>query len=1164
MKFMDRLSRLLGRRSEGQIDSESDPVGRAEVPHISDGHLDVLPSFTKIPVLNSLNSDKESPLHLETRSADFASGDPVARTSPSPREGRFDGQEAEDIPVSESHSVATENLPLSRKSHRETREEVNPEAMRYTDTPETAHKSSGLDSQEVFQKKSRKEVLGSSSDTEPNEIPFEENTDSKTIHLMVKPAGQPPAEAIRITCPSCSACYEIERSFIPETGRDLECSECGNAWFQVLEINDDLTILSTGDTDQSREIDRVSLVDCTDSVDAYGSRREHSTQDHLTPSEIRQIIEARQDGMHEFVASQRFHAIDPKGDTPLHLAARMGNLALCDLFIRSGADPGALNHERRSPADVAHAEGHKLASQLLSSLTTSQEIASLDAHEKSPIPETTADMIEAIPQTHLSAVNDIEPDDVGRHRQERSTETSWTDDRVELLTGMWSEGRSANQISRELGGVSRNAVLSKAHRLGLWEKDGAKTSSSERKSEVPLDVAARPFAVPEQRLGPEIAQTAAATNQLDDLDDLLSFEAEEEPEEFFGESASETASGTFVALVSPAPVVSDDEDGDWDLDLSPALIAGEGIGSSAVVPADHGAENDFLKVRNRGRKSLKRAVVQIGTRLSIDPEICIIWAEGILAKGWCSFQDVDGLVANCEGNGDLEELRNNLQRNLEAAGFDIDQANAHDAGLWNSRSDVSSDDLADVIEAALTRRTRLPGTQRFVMDKLDEMQLLEPMMRAKQELQLGILGSETAVQTILDVMDSIRAGARDPVSVSLRTIIPSRPGHAETSEVMAAVEALRLWHTTGRVMDGKRRREALAALETLDLSLAFHKELVRTLEQFPACQAEASQLEAEILIAESATEHLIREHLPYVRRFASRNVDEGEDPEDVFQVAFMGLQRSTRRFDPERGYRFLIYATYWMRQAITRWRADEGAAIRIPVHRNEKITKLDRALERLDVRVGGAVSDLELAEELEWTIDEVRQFRGIPREAEYPASLDDWDNLLPEPSEVDVFDQAETESIVTDALADLPERQADVIRMRFGIGRDSDMTLEEIGQIYGVTRERIRQIEAKGLDRLSHPGRKRRLQELLGYDSSRGSKASSSTAPEQHIPAEPVERSQTLTSWSESRVDRLRELWAAGMSASEIAQELGGTSRNAVIGKLSRLGLSESDRGQCQ
>jgi RNA polymerase primary sigma factor len=209
-------------------------------------------------------------------------------------------------------------------------------------------------------------------------------------------------------------------------------------------------------------------------------------------------------------------------------------------------------------------------------------------------------------------------------------------------------------------------------------------------------------------------------------------------------------------------------------------------------------------------------------------------------------------------------------------------------------------------------------------------------------------------------------------------------------------------------------------------------------------------------------------------------VEEGEELEDVFQVAFMGLQRSTRRFDPERGYRFLIYATYWMRQAIMRWRADEGAAIRIPVHRSEKMAKLDRALDRLDVHISGAVSDEELAAELEWTIDEVKQFRGFPREAEYPASVDDWDSLLPEPEEGSGFDDTETERIVADALAELPKRQADVIRMRFGIGHESEMTLEEIGQIYDLTRERIRQIEAKGLKSLSHPGRKRRLQELLG------------------------------------------------------------------------------------
>lgn len=702
----------------------------------------------------------------------------------------------------------------------------------------------------------------------------------------------------------------------------------------------------------------------------------------LKPFEIQLIAEGKLDKLLEFAASSRLHATDLQGDTPLHFAARAGTLAVCDLFIRSGADPYALNHNRQTPAEVAFAEGHGLASELLSSLvaapretkTLGQNLVSFAAEIAVPAPD-------AVEDCSTIVIKETEP---------------------------------------------------------------------------PV--------------------------RVDDLDDLLNFEAKAEPEEFFNHYAGAAASGTFTTLASPSPVVSDNEAEDWYLDLSPAPIAGEGIGSDTCTPItiDHGAENDFLKVRKNGRKSNKRAVVRTGTRMSIDPGFCVTWSEEILAQGCCSLSDIDRLVDACNGNGDFEELRINLTRNLEAAGFDLEHASGQDMDLWYVISDISSDDLVEAIEAALTRRTHLPGTQRFVMSKSDELQLLEPMMRAKQELQLSMLSSETAVVTILHVMDSIRAGSRDPTSVSLRTIIPSRQNHAETSKVMDAVDTLRSWHISGRIMDGKQRRNALAALEALDLSLAFHKELVRSLQQFPSSRNEASMLKAKILFFEAVNDRLICEHLPYVRRFASRNVVEGEDPEDVFQVAFMGLQRSTRRFNPELGYRFLIYATYWMRQAITRWRADEGAAIRIPVHRNEKITKLDRALERLDVLVDALVSDHELADDLEWTIDEVRELRSIPRTAEYPASINEWDNLLPEFSDPDIVSQAETERIVAEALADLPERQADVIRMRFGIGRETDMTLEEIGQIYGLTRERIRQIEAQALARLAHPRCRKRLQTLIG------------------------------------------------------------------------------------
>jgi RNA polymerase primary sigma factor len=122
------------------------------------------------------------------------------------------------------------------------------------------------------------------------------------------------------------------------------------------------------------------------------------------------------------------------------------------------------------------------------------------------------------------------------------------------------------------------------------------------------------------------------------------------------------------------------------------------------------------------------------------------------------------------------------------------------------------------------------------------------------------------------------------------------------------------------------------------------------------------------------------------------------------------------------------------------------------------------------------------------------------------------------------------------------------------------MTLEEIGQIYGVTRERIRQIEAKALDFLSHPGRIRRLRTLLGYDGVRRSSPPISTALDEDNADGVPGDGKTLTPWTDERVERLKRLWGTGMSANEIAKKLGGTSRNAVIGKLSRLGLLESDR----
>lgn len=1032
--------------------------------------------------------------------------------------------------------------------------------------------------------------------------PFGEDLSELAQKESQREAGRKDAAAVvRINCPGCMVCYEVARELVPQGGRDLQCSNCGHEWFY--EVNASIEMQQSRSSPSApmlpQNLDRASENRAKVSGDKENTSIVHADCPPLTPSEVRVVISGSQEALDAFIASGRLNAVDPKGDTPLHLAARMGKLALCDLLVRAGTDPLALNHGRLTSADVALSEGHAVVAQLLYSL--SAKSSQTESNEEPTIRPLADPVRQATSPTHVPGTASIHasaPDDGDSLGSGQNSTTTWTIERVVLLSKLWSEGRSASQIAKELGGSSRNAVLSKLFRLGLLNKPReaivlpagesipqphrplqypvTSESDMERLRAEPLlddgrddfEVSSRAASTAEAvaHSNPEVEepntdeQKRAIRAQVDSIDDLLRFDAEEDPEAYYGQSVGTKASGTFVALVSSASSVPDQENGDWDLDLSPAQIAGDGIGSNGPFSPVKGDEHDFLKVRDRGRKSTKKAVIQTGTQLTIEPDFCLAWADEVLTKGWCTGRDLDQLIDSCEGNGDPDELRINLERNLDLVGLTPDGENPEEADLWDAKSDVSADDLADIIQVTLTRATRLPGTQRFVMDKSDEQQLLEPMMRAKQELLLGILASKAAVDAIIEAVDKIADGSRDPGSFSLRTIIPSRPGHSETSEVMAASEALKSWHISGRVMDGKRRREALAALDALDLSLAYQKTLVASLKAREMDFDQAAQLDRLISAYETANERLIVEHLPYARRFAARNVEPDEDPEDVFQVAFTGLQRSTRRFDPDRGVRFVIYSAFWMKQALTRWRADEGSSIRVPVHRHEDLAKLDAAIDRLDIRGHGTVSDDDLAIELEWTADQVRQFRRIPRAAEYPDGSDEWDTLLPEPAESDVFGRAETERVMTEILGELPDRQADVIRMRFGIGRESDMTLEEVGQIYGVTRERIRQIEAKALDFLSHPGRIRRLRTLLGYDGGRRSTPSTSTELGEENPDGVRGDGRTMTPWTDERVDRLKRLWGAGMSANEIAKKLGGTSRNAVIGKLSRLGLVEAER----
>lgn len=715
----------------------------------------------------------------------------------------------------------------------------------------------------------------------------------------------------------------------------------------------------------------------------HGSQRKTSneTEIHpLQPAEVRMILSARTDQLRVFSTSPRLRAVDLKGDTPLHIAARMGHLGLCSLFMHAGADTGALNHQQLTPSEVALGEGHLLAAELL-----------------------------------------------------------------EPLAG-------ASQVTSPL--VASSSIVGNNAKIGTEQPE----------------------------IVPSVSEAPSIDRRQDhvELDDLLVFEPEEDPEDFFDRSLGEPVSGSFVSLATTDRVVPPESNADWEVDLSPVKIEGDGINPNILIAKKVGDDRDFLKVRTRGRRSIKQAEVPSGTRLSIDFDICLIWAEEVLEKGWFTSEDIDTLLSFCEGNGDLDELRINTLQNLEAAGLrSLTETDDGTDILWDNGSDISVEYLAESLEATLSRATRLPGTQRFYADKANEARLFGPIVRAKQELTLGVLACEQAVDQIFEWLDLLFEGSTQPSLVTMKTVTPSRTGHEETAEFIAAVERLRMWKENGRVMDGKRRRQAYEALDTLELSLEFYKTVIQSQSVQEGSIGKAHRLSDIVAALETAVERLLIEHLPYARRFASRNVEKGEDPEDVFQIAFTGLQRSTGRFDPKRGVRFGAYSMFWMRQAVMRWRADEGALIRIPVHRQSRVAEFDKAVQQLEARYGRLPTQVELVAELGWTTGDVDDIERIPRRCSELVDASEWYNMtyMSDPEEAIVL--AEVTRIVAEALSELPERQADVIRKRFGIGCAEEMTLEEIGQIYGVTRERIRQIEAKGLARLARLGSKRRLQTLL-------------------------------------------------------------------------------------
>lgn len=695
----------------------------------------------------------------------------------------------------------------------------------------------------------------------------------------------------------------------------------------------------------------------------------------LSIKELFGLVQGKSETVASLIAAGRVHAIDGKGDTPLHICAAQGRLQFCDQLIMAGANPSALNFEHKKPHDRAAENGHTMVAGLLQSL---------------------------LPKGDL--VGDIAAD-----------------------------------------------------------------PENETACAKPPDSPAAPL------------QRQADVFDFDDLD--LEFDGEEDAEDYHRESEQNDYVATFDALKGRITRLGFEESADLGLgefDKPRFKIEAEDI----VGPLPQTAEfadaarfRSFLDVR-MGRSTSSQASPPFTRFYAIADNTLIQWIEAVIEEGACNDDDVDTLIGSIRGSFDAETVRSNLVHELTSLGlFQSHFESPDDAFVTGELPDL--EDIFGLLSCICNGSNIRPGMELKRLSARAETQLFRELAVSQKEICRTLVSDALLVSIVLMLGERVATGTVDPGLLTDLDIQHGRqtPDSAFLSDALSYLVSYQIILEEGDATSDDRLH-ALETVSAMKLSRMAVELIAKGIQANSEFDATRQQIEALLATREQYRQKIMLEHMPLVRRLASKREAHIDDVEDLVHDGIFGLMRSIDLFEPDRGNRFMTYCQFGVRQSISRALDDTGSLVRVPSHRALVLRKVDKLEESIAARMPAEAMIAHISEELEIPADDIRKIRRIPRRA-VPFEELHSDCLDVESPQFRDYLADQRRKVIEEFLAGMPERASDVIVRRFGLRGEDEMTLEELGAMYGVTRERIRQIEAKQLTAMSHPAHQRLLRNLL-------------------------------------------------------------------------------------